>query len=75
LRGFAFAEPLPPPFALPFLSRAGAGPPFVATKPDDDQLDYHVDATKTVSWNVVYASDPNVTGSSHCETTSLTITN
>jgi hypothetical protein len=35
-----------------------------------------VEATATVSWEVVFSSsDPNVSGSTRCETTSLTITN
>jgi len=35
-----------------------------------------VSATDTVSWNVVFtSSDPNLSSSSRCETTSLTITN
>jgi hypothetical protein len=35
-----------------------------------------VEATADVSWEVVFAStDPNVSGSTRCETTSLTITN
>jgi hypothetical protein len=38
---------------------------------------YLVTADKTVSWKIVFTPDAgtNVTGSSHCETTSLTITN
>jgi hypothetical protein len=37
---------------------------------------FSVTVTSSVSWLVTFASsDPNVTGSSHCESTSLTITN
>jgi hypothetical protein len=37
---------------------------------------YFVNATDNVSWLVTFtSSDPNVAGSSHCESTSLTITN
>jgi hypothetical protein len=37
---------------------------------------YTVTATKTVSWKVVFTStDANVAGQTHCESTSLTITN
>jgi hypothetical protein len=38
--------------------------------------DYTVSANASVSWKVTFAStDTNVTGSSHCESSSLTITN
>ena len=37
---------------------------------------YTVKVSKDVSWKVVFTStDPNVSGSTHCEKTSLTITN
>ncbi|HZC71123.1 MAG TPA: hypothetical protein VE442_10530 [Jatrophihabitans sp.] len=37
---------------------------------------FSVTASRSVSWKVAFSStDANVTGSSHCETTSLTITN
>jgi hypothetical protein len=55
------------------------GPFTNATSPQtvtSNNTTYDVSVTKSVSWKVVFTTtDSNVSGFSHCENTSLTITN